>query len=160
MKAAAWVFAVTLISVSMLAALGQLQLKGHDRVPDESANETYSQRFSLGNAITCTKQIDRALRSFVMLTKLSKKKLTEAEVRRVGNTESDIQTLGFQNWVGAVEGTLRKQNYQIAKLEYELAVAQRKTGSVSASTLKQKQTAYRKAEKDFKGFWNRFGIAD
>jgi len=160
MKAAGWTIAVALVSVSILAALGQLRLDDRNQGPGESARETFDQRFALANAITCTKRIDRSLSSFAALTKLAKGKLTAAAIQKVGNTDAETQALGFPNWVGVIECTLRKQGYQIAKLEYELAVTQHKAKRISTSALNQKRTAYRKAEKDFQRFWDQFSIAD
>ena len=46
-------------------------------------------------------------------------------------------SLGFHNWVGAVEGNLRKQNYQIQKLEFELAQAKYKTGKIEEDKFRE-----------------------
>ena len=54
--------------------------------------------------------------SFKKLTEKSRDNLSEEVLSEIGNTARDIQSLGFYNWVGAVEGTLRKQNYLIKNL--------------------------------------------
>ncbi len=142
------------------SAIAQVQLKNRPEGAGESTNQIINQRFSLQNALTCTKQIDKALSSFRELSKLATPKLTKSQMRKVGNTDWEIQNLGFVNWVGAVEGTLRKQNYQIAKLQLEIARMQSKSGKLSTKALQEKQTACRKAEKDFQRFCESFSIAD
>lgn len=128
--------------------------------PDEPINYTLQQRFSFDDSLGRIKQIDGALNSFRSLTEKSKPVLGNKAVSEVGNTGWETQNLGFTNWVGAVEGTLRKQDYQIKKLEYQLAQKQYEDKAISQSILNQKQAAYRKAKKDFQVFVNSFSVAD
>jgi hypothetical protein len=128
--------------------------------PDEPINYTLQQRFSIDNSLERIKQIDGALNSFRALTEKSKPVLGSKAVSKVGNTAPDVQTLGFNNWVGSVEGTLRKQDYQIKKLEYQLAQKNYEDKTISQSELNQKQAAYNKSEKDFQAFVKSFTIAD
>lgn len=128
--------------------------------PDEPINYTLLQRFSFNNSLGTIKQIDGALNSFRTLTEKSKPALGSKAVSKIGNTDWETQNLGFTNWVNSVEGTLRKQDYQIKKLEYELAEKQYKDKSISQSVLNQKLAAYRQAKKDFQAFVNSFSIAD
>ena len=128
--------------------------------PDESAQETVDQRFSVENSLARVQQIDAALTSFRQLTEASQEKLGETEVAQVGNTDWETQNLGFHNWVGAVEGTLLKQNYQIAQLELKLAQQQYAAGKITKAELGQKVLNEQKAAQKFEQFWKSFNIAD
>ncbi|HEY9748864.1 MAG TPA: hypothetical protein V6C63_09305 [Allocoleopsis sp.] len=128
--------------------------------PDEPAQETLDQRFSVENSLARIQQIDAALTSFRQLTEASQEKLGETEVAQVGNTDWETQNLGFHNWVGAVEGTLLKQNYQIAQLELKLAQQQYAAGKITKTELGQKALNERKAAQALAQFWKSFSIAD
>ncbi|MGB3642397.1 MAG: hypothetical protein WBA39_33165 [Rivularia sp. (in: cyanobacteria)] len=99
-------------------------------------------------------------RSFRALTEKSKPVLGSQAVSEVENTDWDTQTLGFNNWVGSLEGTLKKQDYQIKKLGYQLAQKQYEDKAIPQSLLNQKQAAYNKAQKDFQVFVESSLIAD
>lgn len=105
--------------------------------PDESVSDTFNDRFSLQNAVT----------------RLSL-------VEDLAGDLSGEQAMAFNNSVGALEGTLRKQEYQIAKLEFELAKHQYRDGNITREQLDEKASAYLKATEDFKNFWSIFGISD
>ncbi|MCL1466818.1 hypothetical protein [Argonema galeatum] len=128
--------------------------------PDEPIDITLNERFSLENSLTRIKQIQGALTSFRTLTEKSKTALGQRAIASVGNTDVETQTLGFTNWVGAVEGTTRQQNFQIKKLEFELAKKQFEDKQVSQAVLNQKRTAYQQAQREFQNFLNSFRIAD
>jgi hypothetical protein len=66
----------------------------------------------------------------------------------------------FQNWPGSVEGTLKKQNYQIKKLEFELATEQYKDGTINRTAFNQKAVEYELASQEFKGFLNSSKMAN
>ena len=128
--------------------------------PDELVKDTLDQRFSVENSLARVQQIDAALTSFRQLTEKSQKNLGQAEVTGVGNTDWETQNLGFHNWVGAVEGTLLKQNHQIAQLELELAQQQYAVGKITKAELTQKIVNEQKAAQEFDQFWQSFSIAD
>ncbi|MBE9213295.1 hypothetical protein IQ247_11540 [Plectonema cf. radiosum LEGE 06105] len=127
---------------------------------DEPINDTLQQRFSFENSLARVSQIDKALNSFRVLTEKSKPVLESKILSEVANTDWDTQNLGFTNWVGSVEGTLRKQDYQIKKLEYQLAQKQYEDKAISQNILNQKQAAHNKAKKDFQAFIKSFSVAD
>lgn len=137
-----------------------MQLSQRPVSPDEPVSDTLNQRFSLQNSLSRIQQIKGALDSFRRLTATAKAKLGEPALRNAGNTDPETQTLGFTNWVGSVEGTLRQQNYQIKKLEFELAQKQFQDREITKAALDQKAAAYRQAEKDFQAFLKTFRIAD
>lgn len=128
--------------------------------PDEPLDVTLNERFSFDNSLTRIKQIQAALTSFRTLTERSKAALGQRAIASVGNTDPDTQNLGFTNWVGSVEGTLRQQNYQIKKLEFELAKKQFEDKQISQTVLNQKRAAYQQAEREFSNFLNSFRIVD
>jgi hypothetical protein len=105
--------------------------------PDEPVSDTFNNRFSLQNAITRLSLIED-----------------------LAGDLSGEQAMAFNNSVGALEGTLRKQDYQIAKLEFELAKHQYRDGHITREQLDEKASAYLKATEDFKSFWKIFGISD
>ncbi len=149
---------VLLLVFVALPVFGQLKLK--DVNPDEPADYTFHKRFSLENSLRRIKQVREALASFCELTEESRAKLSEEEMSTIGNTDWERQNMGFHNWVGAIEGTLRKQNYQVKKLELELAREKHKSGRLEEKELKQKEVCYEKAEAEFQKFWDSFVIVD
>jgi len=126
----------------------------------ESTARILERRFSFQNSLTRVKQIRKALESFHNLTKESKGKLSSKILARIGNTDGSVQYIGFPNWTGAIEGTLRKQDYQIQKLEYELAKYKYQVGRIVESELQQKEKNYRESEHAFRAFWSSFYIVD
>lgn len=104
--------------------------------PDEPASVTFNERFSLDNSLTRIGQL-----------------------RDVAPKEGE-EAMAFGNWLGAIEGTLRKQDYLIKKAEFELAKVQLRDKQISQQEHDQRQAAFKKAESDFKVFWEQFGIGD
>ncbi len=128
--------------------------------PDEPVQTTLDKRFSLQNSLICLKNIEGALSSFKKLTEKSRLKLGKTETAKVGNTDWEIQNLGFSNWQGAIEGCIRKQDYEIKQLQYELAEEKYRDGLISKEELKKSNQALKKAEQEFTKFWNSTKIAD
>jgi len=128
--------------------------------PDENAEYTYNQRFSTENALQRLKQIESALQSFTQLTDISRNLISKDKLKKIGNTEGDIQTLGFMNWPGAIKGTILKQDYLISKLRYDLAQKKLKLGEINSEEVLAAQKEYEKAEREFQAYWNSFGVGD
>jgi len=128
--------------------------------PDEPVDYTLNERFSLFNSLERIQQLKNALSSFQQLTEASRPMLGDRKIAEIGHTDWETQHLGFPNWLGSVEGTLKKQAYQIAKLEFELAQEQYQDGEISQAVLEQKEASYRRAQQDFQAFWNSFRIVD
>ncbi|MBD2578309.1 hypothetical protein [Oscillatoria sp. FACHB-1406] len=122
--------------------------------PDESVEETLRDRFSFPSALERLTQIKGALSSFIRLTEKS------PELAGIGNTDWETQHLGFFNWTGAIEGTLRHQDYELKKLELELARKQYEDGEISQTALLEKEQTYQRAEQEFKAFWSSFRLGD
>ena len=128
--------------------------------PDEPIDNTLNQRFAFENSLTITQQIKEALESFRQLTDTSKAKLGQSTLTQIKNTDSETQTLGFYNWINSVEGTLIQQNYQLKKLELELAQKQYQDKEITKDELDSKSANYRKAQQKLQTFLKTFTIAD
>lgn len=109
--------------------------------PDETASETYEVRFSFGNAMEALERIRTAL-------------------ERPGEMDAEVRTIGYLNWAGAVEGTLRKQQLVISQLVYELAVERYKTGGVRQEEVDRAKREHEARRSMFLAFWERFSVAD
>jgi hypothetical protein len=128
--------------------------------PDRPVNVTLDRRFTLENSLKASEQIETALNSFQQLTEKSQVALEKDSLAEISNTDSETQILGFQNWVGTVEGTLKQQDYQIQKLEFELAQQHYKDGKINKTELDQKAAKYQKSKREFLAFWHSSKIVD
>jgi hypothetical protein len=145
----------------MLLAAGALAQDDLPPVhPDESAAYTHDRRFSLDQALTSLQTIRGALRSFAELTEQAQRTALKAKLKEVGNTDWEMQNLGFRNHAGSIEGALRLQDLRIKRLEFELAREQTKSGAASDGKLQQTEKAYKEADEAFRRFWRSFSIAD
>ncbi|PKN25437.1 MAG: hypothetical protein CVU64_19925 [Deltaproteobacteria bacterium HGW-Deltaproteobacteria-21] len=126
--------------------------------PDEPADYTYNERFSTRSSLESLNAIKSALESFRKLTEASAGKIPKKTLAKIGNTGWEMQNLGFPNHVGAVKGTLLKQEYLIKKLTYELA--QSKAREVSKEDLSEAKKDCEKAEKQFQDYWDSFSVSD
>ncbi len=124
--------------------------------PDEPLAVTLGDRFAPQNALARLDQVRSALVSFRRLTRVSR---SEA-IAPIGNTDPETQTLGFTNWTGDIEGTVRQQAYQISKLEYELAQERHADGEISATELQKTAERYRQEQQRFQAFLDQAEIVD
>ena len=128
--------------------------------PDEPADHTCEQRFSIENALERLGQIRSALNSFRKMTEWSQGQNGREKLEEIGHTEWETQHLGFENWAGSIEGALYRSHYLITKLRYELALEKVKSGRMEKAELEPVKQDYRRAEQDFKRFWEAFSVAD
>lgn len=119
-----------------------------------------AERLTVGNALTGIEYIHAWLKSFRALTEMTSDQLSNTEKQQIGNLGRDTQTLGFYNWVKAVEGTLYKQDSDIRRLEYELAKEREAQGKVSQREVTEKETKYQESQEKLNGFLAMFHIAD
>ncbi len=105
--------------------------------PDETVSETYGTRFSLENALARANQ-----------------------TKELGRGLTGESAMALTNAVGAIQGTLMKQDYQVKKLEFELAKWQLREGQITQEAYNQTKSAYEKAVADLTAFWDKFGISD
>lgn len=128
--------------------------------PDEPLTVTLQERFSYSNALERLAQIEEALNSFRTLTTAYSSGSNQPAIATISDTDWESQNLGFHNWVGSVEGTVRYQDLQIKQLEAELAQKQFEDGEITQADLNQETTEYQQAIADFQTFLKSFSIAD
>ncbi len=104
--------------------------------PDESVEYTFNERFSLGNARQRLEQI------------------------RESSNATGEAAMAMNNWTGAIEGTLLKQDYLLKKADFELAKYRLRDGEITQAQYDEIESSFRKAEADFREFWEGFGISD
>ena len=127
---------------------------------DESVEQTLKERFSVDSALESLAWLRGALDSFVALTEAAQGKLPAETIKQVGNTDWESQHLGFRNAPGAIEGALRLQDLEIKRLRFELASDRAAAGKGAASDAAAARQAYEAADKEFRTFWESFGISD
>lgn len=126
----------------------------------EPVKYTFNNRFSFDSAIESLRGIRNMLSSFTILTEQARKSIPKEKMNEIGYTSGEEQTLGFSNTPNAVEGALRKQEYLIKKLRYELAGYKLKSGEINQDLYKKIEKEYQDEKASFKIFWNEFQIAD
>ena len=94
------------------------------------------------------------LNSFRQLTNQVRGRLAHSELQKPGNTAPVMQTIGFHNIPLVIEGTLRKQEYQLAQARYELAQLKHSNGGLSDADLASARSAYVEAARRFQLFWD------
>ncbi len=129
-------------------------------MPDEPVEVTYNERYSVTSALESLSSIRAALISFTQLTEMSKKRLGARKLNSVGNTAWEIQNMGFPNWSSSIEGALYKSDFEIKRLEYELALERQMSGKINPEAVEKRKTALDAAEKRFKKFWSSASIAE
>jgi hypothetical protein len=137
-----------------------LQPRGSEPDVGESVEYTYNKRFSFEDAIEDINSIRNMLGSFRNLTEESRKYISKEKLNMIGYTSGEMQMLGFANNPNAVEGALRKQEYLIKKLRYELAKYQLKAKNIEQAQFKEIEKEYQQERTSFQEFWNSFQIAD
>ncbi len=133
-------------------AVGYLNLER--RHPDAVDGIEEFNSYSPDKGLQALAQMRGLLDSFGQLTELAGQRLTEAELRSVGNTSPAMQTIGFHNIPLGVEGTIVKQDYQLRQAEYELAQLKRARNEGSVEDLDRARSAYETATKRFQSFWD------
>lgn len=127
--------------------------------PDEPASVTLNVRFGARNALERLEQVRAALDDYTSLTQSLK-----ADAGRAASTHAlpgwEETHLGYPNWTGAIEGALRAQTMEIARLRHELARERHARGSASGDEVARAREACEQATRAFEEFWNEAGIAD
>jgi len=135
------------------SAVGYLKLS--KRHPDAADGPTeFATEYASGPALQRLDQIRHFLASFKELTARSRGRLTENQLNDVGSTSREIQGIGFHNIPLIVEGTLRKQDYELKQARYELATLRRKSNEITEQELERARGAYTEATKHFQAFWD------
>lgn len=135
------------------SSVGYLNLS--KRHPDGSDGPTeFATVYSPASGVQRLDQIRGFLKSFEELTVRARGKLTDAELRSVGNTGGEMQNVGFHNIPLVVEGTLLKQDYQLTQAQYELAQLRLARGDVAEADVERARAAYAAATRRFQLFWD------
>ena len=133
-------------------AVGFLSLK--KRHPDgKEGREEFDQDYSAKIGIERLHQMESFLDSFRKLTDLSRSKASAEALSAIGNTDREMQSIGFHNIPIIIEGSILKQNYQLRQVEYRLAQLQILGADITPQELEQKRAAYAEATRNFQEFW-------
>jgi hypothetical protein len=135
------------------AAPGYLEFS--KRHPDglEGPDE-FDRGFTADAALERLEQVRGFLNSFRQLTNQVRGQLAQSELQQAGNTAPVMQTIGFHNIPLVIEGTLRKQEYQLAQARYELAQLKHTRGAVNDEDLASARSAFVEAARRFQAFWD------
>ena len=134
-------------------AVGYLNL--HKRHPDGfEGRAEFDRSYSSGQALERLEQLRSFLDSFRRLTKQVQGGLDRAQLQAVGNTGAEMQTIGFHNIPLVVEGTLLKQEYQLAQTRHELGQLKYDRQQISADELARLRLRYQEVTARFQRFWD------
>ncbi len=156
-----------LISICLVATLSvtadaklnlKIDLPGGE--PGQGGEEIFNKDFTPDNAVSSLNRIEKALESFRQLTEASRSTVPQDKMNKIGNTEGDIQSLGFGNWANTVKGTILKQEYLIKKLNYDLVQQRYNWGEAKQEEVQKAKKEFIEAEKKFQKFWDTFTIYD
>lgn len=100
------------------------------------------------------------LKKKVGMASKSRKYFSEKELELIGNTDSALQLIGFNNIPIYIRGALYDQNYIINKLAYGIAIEQYKNGEISKADVEKCLNEYRKQKLLYEDFINNTWFAD
>ena len=127
--------------------------------PTAPAKGTLKHQLSLDKSIDRVKQINQTLSQL----RPSLKNQAASGARSIaGDNSGNLakQTLTMRQRLGSITGTLKKQDYEIKKLSFDLAQKQFQDGEISKTHLDQQHASYQKSARDLKTFLNSSRIAD
>jgi len=127
---------------------------------DENEAAAESAGYDLDSALFSLGVMHECLGSFRNLTELVRDRISEAQLKQAGNTDWEMQTLGFENHPGIVEGTLRAQDLRIRRLELELARRLVEEGSLDAVSLERYRSNWESSRGSFQQFLSTFRRRD
>lgn len=136
------------------SAPGYLNL--HKRFPSGYEGPVeFDRSYSSGQALDRLEQMRGFLRSFRQLTAQVGPQLDEPQLRAIGNTSPETQTIGFHNIPLVIEGTVLKQEYLLAQARYELARLKHDRQEINDAELGRVTRAYQEATKKLQTFWDK-----
>ena len=159
---------LAILTLVLLAAPLPAQLAApHDHpaglqpvTPDEDVETILHERFSLATSLEFLTRMREALLSFEQLTEEVRARVPAKRLAEIGNTDPEMQTIGFRNLPNAVEGTLLLQAWSIASLKLDLARERKGRGATGEADVVEAEKALAAAETRFREFWKGFGISD
>lgn len=122
----------------------------------EPLDYTLNRRFSSQNSYFRLEQIRKFVKSMVSLMKEHPNGIPERELK-IKEMSLDFEMV---NWSNAIEGTIKKQDYLIAKLKFELAQEKHEAGVFDKEVVDTHKQKYIQAKDDFVSFLNSFRIID
>jgi hypothetical protein len=122
--------------------------------------ELTDEEFSLGGGVFSLNIIRESLGSFQKLTAEVAGKIPPEKLKEIGHTDWEMQTLGFSNHPGIVEGALLKQDLLIKQLQWELVQLKVKAGTAGEKDLLEAQNALDVARQAFEKFKSAFRLKD
>jgi len=154
------IIAAAMLGVLLEASLLRADFQATPVHPAESAEQTWNERLSLENALQAMAGIRAMLGSFAQLNEACRSGLSAEKKSRIGNMNPEMQTIAMANLPRTVEATLRKQDFLIKKLEFELASLQSANGTISRETLEGRRLAKEESANNLEAFWRSFRLAD
>lgn len=135
------------------SAVGYLNLT--KRHPDGlEGTRDFEESFTTAAALQRLEQMRGFLKSFGVLTDKVRRQPDRSILEDVGNTGSEMQTIGFHNLPLVIEGTILKQAYQIAQARYELVLVKHAQGESTERDVAEGKRAYEEAPRRFQLFWD------
>ncbi|MCX6566758.1 MAG: hypothetical protein NTW38_10140 [Candidatus Aminicenantes bacterium] len=122
--------------------------------------ELTDEEFSLDGGLFSLNIIRECLGSFQKLTAEAAGKIPPEKLKEIGHTDWEMQTLGFSNHLGIVEGALLKQDLLIKQLQWELVQLRVKAGTAGEKDLLEAQNALDGARQAFEEFKSAFRLKD
>ncbi|MBN1294154.1 MAG: hypothetical protein JXB48_20130 [Candidatus Latescibacteria bacterium] len=126
------------------------------KMDEEPLDYTLNRRFSSQEAYFRLGQLRKFIKSCVSLMKENPQGILEKEVK-IKEMSLDFEIV---NWSNCLEGTIKKQEYLIAKLQYELARERYEAGKIGKEVFDSQENKYIQAKDDFETFFNSFQIVD
>jgi hypothetical protein len=124
------------------------------------SGESADQEFLLEEGLFALENIRGCLRSFRKLTEAAEDKIPKAQWKEIGNTDWEMQELGFSNNPNILEGTLKKQDFLIQQLRWELIKRRVKEGTAGEKDLQEARKAMEASQKAFQEFKENFRRKD
>jgi len=115
--------------------------------------------FSASNAMASKIIIEESLNSF--------RKIIEAAsaekpiiIKDYKHSDWEMLNIGIPNHILTIEGTIRRQNYIIAKLKYELATEKRKSSSSNDDIISRLKEEYQKRKHEYSAYLKSIKFVD
>ncbi|MCX5915892.1 MAG: hypothetical protein NTX30_04300 [Deltaproteobacteria bacterium] len=151
---------IGMVLFTLVFSSGALAEKKEPAVEPAEGIESADKELSLDEGLFAVEIIRECLQSFRKLTEEAQGKISKAKMKEIGNTEWDMQVLGFHNNPSILEGTLKKQAFLIKQLQFELIKRQVKEGSAKEKDLQEARKALEASQKAFQQFKKNFHRKD
>lgn len=127
--------------------------------PPEDARRVFDERFTLDNSVESLATVRAALDDFRALTERCQGESYDALTSNLPHATWRSQNLILLPTTDTIEGTLRKQQYRIAALEYELAQRRHAAREAGIDAVEQAHARYEQAAQAFQAYWDSFNDA-